>query len=181
MTIRDWFVLVYCLALLAGTAAILKRNGVGADDFAATRDLPLNWRLQPGDVRRDIVGSVASAGDSQALDAFTGRYLRGPMQRDELLHLRQTGTVPSISVPAGHVMALARFDGTVIKPLNAAQCVTLDGAGKTAVTVAAVLCPLATDTACTAILDLPGARLAAMTGGGKSLPAITGLTPCDAP
>lgn len=181
MTVRDWFLVFYCLVLLAGTAAILKRNGVGADDFAVTRDLPLNWRLQPGDVRRGIAGSVASAGDSKALDAFTGRYLRGAMQRDELLHLRQTETVPAISEPAGHMMTLAPFDGTVVKPLNAAQCVTLGAADKSAVKVAAVLCPLATEAACTAILDLPTARLSAMTAGGKSLPAITGLTPCDTP
>ncbi len=181
MTIRDWFLVFYCLVLLAGTGAILKRNGVGANDLAATRDLPLNWRLQPGDVERDMVGSVASAGGNQALDALNGRYLRGAMQRDELLHLRQTEAVPNISVPAGHVMALAPFDGSVLKHLNATQCVALDGADKNAVKVAAVLCPLATETVCTAILDLPAVRLAAMIAGGKSLPAITGLTPCDTP
>lgn len=181
MTIRDWILVIYCALLLAGAAAIWKRNDVGHDDFAAARDLPLNWRLQPGDIQRDLLGTATTPGKDTALEAFTGRYLRGALQRNEVVHLRQTDAVPVIVPLPGHVATLAPFESSTVAGVNAGSCVALDGPDKAPVKVSAVLCPEAAHPACEAILDLTTARLAAMTAGGKSLPQITGTAHCTPP
>jgi hypothetical protein len=180
MKIRDWFVLTYCVILLVGTLVILKRNGIGRDDFMAARDLPVNRRLDAGDVTRDTIGTVAAAmpGEGPDLSAFTGRYVRGHIQRNEMLGLRQTDTVPDIVTPPGHVMVLAPLDGAVARQVNAGQCVNLSGPDKAPVPIAAMLCPIASQPACTAVLDLPAVRLTALTAGGQSLPAIAAAAPC---
>jgi hypothetical protein len=179
MNLRNWLFVLYCAILIGGTAIILNRNGFDRDDFMTARELPANWRLQPGNVVVDLVGRIGGVipGGRPALTDFDGRYVRGHFRPNEPIRLHQTDTVPHVTAPPGHVLLMTPLGGSA-KHANAGTCVGLAGEDKTPVPVAAVLCPAEATGACSAILDMPIDRVAKLTAGGKSLPAVTGTIAC---
>jgi hypothetical protein len=97
MTVRGIAAAIYCLLLALGTWWIVQRNDLVSVDFVASRDLPLNRWLRPGDVVRadwNVVKSALHVGDPKDED-FVGRYMRGPLPKGAALRLKATDSVPN--------------------------------------------------------------------------------------
>ncbi len=164
MNLRGVGIAFYCVLVVVGVWWILHRNRPVPIDFIATRDLPLNRLLQPGDVVPagwDKSFDAALIGEPRP-DDFAGRYVSGDVPKGAMLRLEETASVPIPVQTAGHVALLAMLPRERVRDINAGSCVRLKSTDVKPFLVRTILCPAITQADCAAVIDVPADRLAAI-------------------
>jgi hypothetical protein len=158
--IRGILAIGYCLLFTLGVWWIVQRNQMTSKDFLAAKDLPLNHQLRTGDLESTFANEVKSLVPlGPGTKAFEGRYVHGPVPKGDTLRLDGTDTVPNLTATRGHVELLAMLSRSNADKIDADSCVRLAIKDQTPFKVLATLCPATVHADCTAVIELPLARL----------------------
>jgi hypothetical protein len=179
MTLRGILVTIYCLLLGLGTWWIVRQQKLVVPEFVATRDLPLDRWLRPGDVAPAswLVQQVATIADGPGAKNFEGRYVTGDVPKGATLRLEATSASPWLAARDGHLTLLAGLPRANLGELNAGSCARLSVKDSKPFGVRTVLCPLSGAADCTAAIDVPLARVTEISQPGPAL-IVQAEAPC---
>lgn len=179
MTLRGILVTIYCLLLGLGTWWIVRQQKLAVPEFVASRDLPLDRWLRPGDVMPAswLGQQVAELTDGPDAKSFVGRYVTGDIPKGATLRPEATSAVPLMATRDGHLMLLVRLPRASLGDLNAGSCARLSVKDSKPFSVRAILCPLSEAADCTAAMDVPVTRLGEI--GTPAALAVESAAPCS--
>lgn len=176
--VRGFFLTLYCVALAFGTWWIVRQQKLAVPEFVASRELPLDRWLRPGDVAAAswLGRQTAALTDGPDASSFAGRYVTGEIPKGAALRLEATGAVPLLAAREGHLTLLVTLPRAKLGELNAGGCARLSLKESKPFGVRAVLCPLSQAADCTAAIDVPAARLTEINGAAAL--AVEAEAPC---
>lgn len=115
MSIRWW---IYGLLLLALTLLCgVNTTSVPKPDWTASRELPLNTRLEASDLIPPRAGFPVGGWDLPAASAFVGKYVVKKIPKGQAVALEAVAPAPAITLAEGRV--LLSFPATHLEGLGA--------------------------------------------------------------
>ena len=177
--VRGFFLTLYCVALAFGTWWIVRQQKLAVPEFVASRELPLDRWLRPGDVvpASWLGAKVAALANGPDANSFVGRYVSGDVPKGATLRLEATSAVPLMAARDGHLTLLVTLPRAKLGELNAGSCARLSVKDSKPFSLRTVLCPLSQAADCTAAIDVPVARLAEI--GTPAALAVESEAPCS--